>query len=57
MVISLAAKGLTTGEVQALRGAPSLTIHLVLPREQSPLHRRIRAVAKTLAHELHWLLD
>ncbi|MCP9951283.1 LysR substrate-binding domain-containing protein [Actinomadura madurae] len=38
-----------------LRGAPSLTIHLVLPREQSPLHRRIRAVAKTLAHELHWL--
>jgi acetyl-CoA acyltransferase len=40
-----------------LRGAPSLTIHLVLPREQSPLHRRIRAVAKTLAHELHWLPD
>ncbi|MCX4775821.1 LysR family transcriptional regulator [Streptomyces sp. NBC_01264] len=40
-----------------LRGAPSLTIHLVLPSEQSPLHRRIRAVAKTLAHELHWLPD
>lgn len=40
-----------------LRGAPSLTIHLVLPREQSPLHRRLRAVAKTLAHELHWLPD
>ncbi|MGW1109101.1 LysR family transcriptional regulator [Streptomyces sp. NPDC002540] len=40
-----------------LRGAPSLTIHLVLPGEQSPLHRRIRAVAKTLAHELHWLPD
>src|SRR5690242_3619129 len=40
-----------------LRGAPSLTIHLVLPREQSPLHRRIRAVARTLAHELHWLPD
>ncbi|WP_269821840.1 LysR family transcriptional regulator [Nocardia asteroides] len=38
-----------------LRGAPGLTIHLVLPREQSPLHRRIRAVADTLAHELHWL--
>ena len=42
---------------RALRGAPSLTFHLVLPREQSPLHRRIRAVAKTLAHELHWLPD
>ncbi|ATL32371.1 LysR family transcriptional regulator [Streptomyces formicae] len=40
-----------------LRGAPGLTIHLVLPREQSPLHRRIRAVAKTLSHELHWLPD
>ncbi|MET8862815.1 LysR family transcriptional regulator [Nonomuraea sp. NPDC004580] len=40
-----------------LRGAPSLTIHLVLPREQSPLHRRIRAVARTLAQELHWLSD
>ncbi|WP_306356419.1 MULTISPECIES: LysR family transcriptional regulator [unclassified Nocardia] len=40
-----------------LRGAPPLTIHLVLPRVQSPLHRRIRGVAKTLAHELHWLPD
>ncbi|RJO78297.1 LysR family transcriptional regulator [Nocardia panacis] len=40
-----------------LRGAPTLTIHLVLPREQSPLHRRVRAIAKTLAHELHWLPD
>ncbi|MFD3838260.1 LysR substrate-binding domain-containing protein [Streptomyces sp. NPDC058642] len=40
-----------------LKGAPHLTIHLVLPREQSPLHRRIRAVAKTLARELHWLPD
>ncbi|MEC3914768.1 LysR family transcriptional regulator [Nocardia sp. CDC160] len=38
-----------------LRAAPPLTIHLVLPRVQSPLHRRIRTVAKTLAHELHWL--
>ncbi|WP_067520334.1 hypothetical protein [Nocardia uniformis] len=40
-----------------LQGAPTVTIHLVLPRVQSPLHRRIRAVAKTLAHELHWLPD
>ncbi len=40
-----------------LRAAPRLTIHLVLPREQSPLHRRIRTVAKTVAHELHWLPD
>ncbi|MEU8959321.1 LysR family transcriptional regulator [Streptomyces sp. NPDC048518] len=40
-----------------LHGAPGLTIHLVLPREQSPLHRRVRAVAKNLAHELHWLSD
>ncbi|MFE9580992.1 LysR family transcriptional regulator [Nocardia sp. NPDC006044] len=40
-----------------LRGAPALTIHLVLPRVQSPMHRRIRAVAKTLAHELNWLPD
>ncbi|MFF0495372.1 LysR family transcriptional regulator [Nocardia aobensis] len=40
-----------------LRGAPTLTIHLVLPRVQSPLHRRIRTIAKTLAHELHWLPD
>ncbi|MFD6158070.1 LysR family transcriptional regulator [Nocardia sp. NPDC060256] len=38
-----------------LQGAPSLTIHLVLPREQSALHRRIRTIAKTLAHEQHWL--
>jgi len=38
-----------------LHGAPGLTIHLVLPREQSALHRRVRAVAKTLAHESHWL--
>jgi len=38
-----------------LRGAPTLTIHLVLPREQSPLHRRIRAVAKSLAREQRWL--
>ncbi|MGW0248608.1 hypothetical protein ACWDYH_18435 [Nocardia goodfellowii] len=40
-----------------LRGATTLTIHLVLPREQSPLHRRMRTVAKTVAHELHWLPD
>ncbi|MFI6866616.1 LysR family transcriptional regulator [Nocardia sp. NPDC050406] len=40
-----------------LRGAPPLTIHLVLPRVQSPPHRRIRTIAKTLAHELHWLPD
>jgi hypothetical protein len=40
-----------------LRGAPCLTFYLVLPREQSPLHRRVRAVARTLAHELHWLAD
>lgn len=40
-----------------LQGAPALTIHLVLPRMQSPLHRRIRAVAKALAQELHWLPD
>lgn len=40
-----------------LLGAPPLTIHLVLPRVPSPLHRRIRTVAKTLAHELHWLPD
>jgi DNA-binding transcriptional LysR family regulator len=40
-----------------LQGAPPLTIHLVLPRVQSPLHRRIRTVAKALAHELHWLPD
>ncbi|MFC9688657.1 LysR family transcriptional regulator [Kribbella sp. NPDC056951] len=40
-----------------LQGAPSLTLHLVLPREQSPLHRRVRAIAKTLAHELQWLSD
>lgn len=38
-----------------LRGAPGMTIHLVLPGEQSSLHRRVRAVAKALAHELHWL--
>ncbi|MFE3187560.1 LysR family transcriptional regulator [Nocardia sp. NPDC059240] len=40
-----------------LRGAPAMTMHLVLPRVQSPLHRRIRAVAQTLALELHWLPD
>ncbi|MGV0743466.1 LysR family transcriptional regulator [Mycolicibacterium sp. XJ870] len=40
-----------------LQGAPTLTIHLVLPPVQSPLHRRIRTVAKTLARELHWLPD
>ncbi|MFF4341416.1 LysR family transcriptional regulator [Kitasatospora sp. NPDC001540] len=40
-----------------LRGAPDLTYHLVLPREQTPLHRRVRAVAEALAHELHWLPD
>ncbi|MDN3027504.1 LysR family transcriptional regulator [Streptomyces sp. S.PB5] len=40
-----------------LQGAPALTIHLVLPRVPSPLHRRIRTVAKSLAHELHWLPD
>ncbi|MFE2955899.1 LysR family transcriptional regulator [Nocardia tengchongensis] len=38
-----------------LRGAPALTLHLVLPREQSPLHHRVRAAAKSLAHELDWL--
>ncbi|MFJ4185432.1 LysR family transcriptional regulator [Kitasatospora sp. NPDC089509] len=38
-----------------LRDAPGLTFHLVLPRDPSPLHRRIRAAARTLAHELHWL--
>ncbi|WP_433565680.1 LysR substrate-binding domain-containing protein [Nocardia sp. CA-151230] len=38
-----------------LRGTPALTIYLVLPREQSPLHRRIRSAAKDLAHELGWL--
>ncbi|GIG69296.1 LysR family transcriptional regulator [Phytomonospora endophytica] len=52
--ISTQAAGLTW---RPLRGAPSLVIHLVLPGEQSPLHRRIRAVAKTLAHELDWLPD
>ncbi|MFB7949105.1 LysR family transcriptional regulator [Kitasatospora phosalacinea] len=40
-----------------LRGAPALTFHLVLPREQTPLHRHVRAVADTLARELHWLPD
>lgn len=40
-----------------LQGAPTLTLHLVLPRVQSPLHRRILTVAKTLAHEVHWLPD
>ncbi|MFF0613797.1 LysR substrate-binding domain-containing protein [Nocardia tengchongensis] len=38
-----------------LRGAPALTLHLVLPREQSPLHHRVRAAAKSLAHEMDWL--
>lgn len=38
-----------------LHGAPTMTFQLVLPREQSPLHRRIRTAAKTLAHELNWL--
>ncbi|AZM56143.1 LysR family transcriptional regulator [Streptomyces sp. WAC 01529] len=50
--VTAAPAGLTW---RPLRGAPGLTFHLVLPREQSPLHRRIRAVARTLAHELHWL--
>ncbi|MEU0539842.1 LysR family transcriptional regulator [Nocardia sp. NPDC005978] len=40
-----------------LRAAPPLTIYLVLPRDQSPLHRRVRALAKTLALESHWLPD
>ncbi|MFF0268009.1 LysR family transcriptional regulator [Kribbella sp. NPDC004536] len=40
-----------------LKGAHTLTIHLVLPRVQSPLHRRVRTVAKALSHELHWLPD
>ncbi|MGW4249881.1 LysR family transcriptional regulator, partial [Nocardia sp. NPDC004722] len=40
-----------------LRGAPTMTFHLVLPRVQSPLHRRVRAVARTLAHEQNWLPD
>ncbi|GLZ78426.1 LysR family transcriptional regulator [Actinorhabdospora filicis] len=40
-----------------LRDAPGLTIYLVLPREQTPLHRRIRAVAKAVARELGWLPD
>lgn len=52
--LTVAPAGLTW---RPLRGAPALTIHLVLPRVQSPLHRRIRSVAKTLAHELHWLPD
>ncbi|MFE4456377.1 LysR substrate-binding domain-containing protein [Nocardia tengchongensis] len=38
-----------------LRGAPAMTFHLVLPREQSPLHHRVRAAAKSVAHELDWL--
>ncbi|MEV6768236.1 LysR family transcriptional regulator [Nocardia sp. NPDC051030] len=38
-----------------LRGAPTVTTCLVLPREPSPLHRRIRAVAKEVAAELDWL--
>ncbi|AYF76258.1 LysR family transcriptional regulator [Nocardia yunnanensis] len=38
-----------------LRDAPTLTLHLVLPTLQSPLHHRIRTTAKSLAHELHWL--
>ncbi|MFF0492201.1 hypothetical protein ACFYTQ_24495 [Nocardia sp. NPDC004068] len=40
-----------------LQGAPAMTIHLVLPREQSPVHRHVRAVAKGVAHELYWLAD
>ncbi|WP_067714084.1 LysR family transcriptional regulator [Nocardia yamanashiensis] len=40
-----------------LQGSPTLTIHLVLPHVQSPLHRRLRSVAKALARELHWLPD
>lgn len=39
-----------------LRGAPKLTVCLVLPRELAPLHRRVRAMAKDLAGELHWLV-
>ncbi|MFB7716780.1 LysR family transcriptional regulator [Nocardia sp. NPDC056100] len=50
--ITVLSAGLTW---RPLRDAPTLTIHLVLPRVQSPLHRRVRAVAKTLAHELNWL--
>jgi len=40
-----------------LHNAPTLTVHLVLPREQSPLHRRVRMIAKALAQELNWLSD
>ncbi|MFE0464734.1 LysR family transcriptional regulator [Kitasatospora sp. NPDC058965] len=60
--LTLAPAGETAAAVQPagltwrpLRGAPGLTFHLVLPREPSPLHRRIRAVAMALAHELGWL--
>ncbi|UFS94205.1 LysR family transcriptional regulator [Nocardia huaxiensis] len=54
IALTTQAAGLTW---RPLRGAPTLTIHLVLPRMQSPLHHRIRTIAKTLAHELHWLPD
>ncbi|APY84790.1 LysR family transcriptional regulator [Streptomyces alfalfae] len=40
-----------------LHGAPGLTVHLVLPHEQSSLHRRVRAVAKTVANEMNWLSE
>ncbi|MFD6464011.1 LysR family transcriptional regulator, partial [Streptomyces roseolus] len=52
--ITTQAAGLTW---RPLRGAPPLTVHLVLPRVQSPLHHRVRDVAKSLAHELDWLPD
>ncbi|GAB2541012.1 LysR family transcriptional regulator [Nocardia heshunensis] len=52
--LTLAPAGLTW---RPLRGAPSQTFHLVLPSVQSPLHGRVRAVAKTLARELNWLPD
>ncbi|MEV6073020.1 LysR family transcriptional regulator [Nocardia sp. NPDC052001] len=50
--LAVAPAGLTW---RPLRGAPAMTFHLVLPRVQSPLHHRVRSVAKTLAHELNWL--
>ncbi|GAB0107227.1 LysR family transcriptional regulator [Nocardia sp. JMUB6875] len=62
--LTLAPSGETAVTTQAagltwrpLRDAPTMTMHLVLPRVQAPLHHRIRTVAKTLAHELNWLPD
>ncbi|WP_067562109.1 LysR family transcriptional regulator [Nocardia acidivorans] len=52
--VTVAPAGLTW---RPLRGAPTMTMHLVLPRVQTPLHHRIRTAAKTLAQELNWLSD